>query len=95
MRARVSDTDRPVAVAEELTSDDPRATGLRKITHSATGLETWADDLEALRAELGIEKWAVFGHSVHAQIALAYASRYPERTSHLVLIGGVPYAGEG
>ncbi len=57
-------------------------------------LETWADDLEALRAELGIEKWAVFGHSVHAQIALAYASRYPERTSHLVLINGVPYAGE-
>ena len=57
-------------------------------------LDTWADDLETLRTELGIEEWAVFGHSVHAQIALAYASRYPERTSHLVLIGGVPYAGE-
>ena len=43
VRARVSNADHPVAVAEEPTSDDPRATGLRKITHSATGLETWAD----------------------------------------------------
>ena len=60
----------------------------------ALSLDTWADDLEALRAELGIDQWAVFGHSIHAQIALAYASHYPERISHLVLIGGVPYAGD-
>ena len=57
-------------------------------------LSTWADDVEALREHLGIEAWAVFGHSVHAQIALAYAQRYPQRTSHLVLIAGVPYAGD-
>ncbi len=57
-------------------------------------LTTWADDVEALRAHLGIDEWVVLGHSIHAQIALAYAQRYPQRTSRLVLIAGVPYAGE-
>ena len=56
-------------------------------------LGTWADDVEALREHLGIEEWAVFGHSAQAQIALAYAQRYPQRTSRLVLIAGSPYAG--
>lgn len=55
-------------------------------------LETFADDIEALRAHLEIGKWAVLGHSVHTQIALAYARKYPERTSHLVLVAGVPYS---
>ena len=55
-------------------------------------LETFADDIEALRTHLAIDKWTVLGHSVHAQIALAYATKYPERTSHLVLVAGVPYS---
>ncbi len=55
-------------------------------------LETFADDIEALRTHLAIDKWTVLGHSVHAQLALAYATKYPERTSHLVLVAGVPYS---
>jgi len=55
-------------------------------------LETFADDVEALRVHLGIDRWVVLGHSVHAQIALAYASKYPQRTSHLVLVAGMPYS---
>jgi proline iminopeptidase len=54
-------------------------------------METFADDVEALRAHLGIERWAVLGHSVHAQIALAYA-KYPRRTSHLAMVAGMPYS---
>jgi proline iminopeptidase len=55
-------------------------------------LETFADDVEAMRAHLGVEKWTVLGHSAHGQIALAHASKYPERTSRLVLVGAVPFA---
>jgi len=33
----------PEDVAEVAETDDPRAAGLRKITHNATGLETWGD----------------------------------------------------
>ena len=55
-------------------------------------LETFADDVEALRDHLAIERWTVLGHSVHAQLALAYAKKYPDRTSRLILIAGVPYS---
>ncbi len=55
-------------------------------------LETLADDLEAIRLHLKIEEWIVLGHSFHAQIAMAYAMKYPARTSRLVLVAGVPYS---
>jgi proline iminopeptidase len=55
-------------------------------------LDTFADDVEAVRQHVGVDRMAVFGHSIHAQIALAYARKYAHRTSHLILVGGVPYA---
>lgn len=54
--------------------------------------DTLADDLEAVRAHLGIDEWIVLGHSFHAQIALAYANKYPAQTSRLVLVAGVPFS---
>jgi proline iminopeptidase len=50
---------------------------------------TWhlVSDLEALRAELGIERWQVFGGSWGSTLALAYAQRHPQRVSELVLRG--------
>jgi len=56
-------------------------------------LEAFADDIEALRSHLAIDKWVVLGHSFQAQIALAYAQKYPTRTSRLVLVDGLPYSG--
>jgi proline iminopeptidase len=50
---------------------------------------TWENltaDADALRKELGFERWAVLGHSFGGQVALEYALRYPERVSHLVLL---------
>lgn len=58
-------------------------------------LDTFADDLDAVRRQLGIARWAVIGHSIHAQIAIAYARKYPERTTHLVIVAGVPHRGSG
>jgi proline iminopeptidase len=42
-------------------------------------------DLEALRQYLGLEQIAVIGGSYGGMVALAYASRYPDRVSHLVV----------
>jgi proline iminopeptidase len=64
-----------------------------QLTHVT--LETFADDLDAVRQQLGVERWAVIGHSIHAQIAVAYARKYPQRTSHLVIIAGVPFRSSG
>jgi proline iminopeptidase len=50
---------------------------------------TWENltaDADALRQELGFERWAVLGHSFGGHVALEYALRYPERVSRLVLL---------
>jgi proline iminopeptidase len=65
----------------------PASEALQRLT-----LDTFADDVEAVRQHVGVDRMAVLGHSVHAQIALAYARKYAHRTSHLILVGGVPYA---
>jgi proline iminopeptidase len=44
-------------------------------------------DMEALRVQLGIERWLVFGGSWGSTLALAYAEAHPERCSGLVLRG--------
>lgn len=51
---------------------------------------TWENltaDADALRERLGFERWAVLGHSFGGKVALEYALRYPDRLSHLVLMG--------
>ena len=55
-------------------------------------LDTFVDDVEAVRQAVGVDQVAVLGHSVHAQIALAYAAKYPEHVTHLVLVAGLPFA---
>ena len=50
---------------------------------------TWENltaDAEALRQQLGFDKWAVLGHSFGGMVALEYALRYPESLSHLLLM---------
>jgi proline iminopeptidase len=50
---------------------------------------TWdlVDDMERLRAHLGIERWQVFGGSWGSTLALAYAETHPARVTELVLRG--------
>lgn len=46
-------------------------------------------DLDKLRSALGLQRWAVVGHSFGATLALAYASTHPDHTSHLGYLSGV------
>jgi len=50
---------------------------------------TWTlvDDIEKLRAHLGVDKWQVFGGSWGSTLALAYAETHPARVTELVLRG--------
>lgn len=50
--------------------------------------EQLAADADALRSHLGHEQVAVMGFSAGAAIALHYALEYPQRLSHLILVGG-------
>ena len=48
--------------------------------------EDFVDDLEGLRRHLGLDKFALLGHSFGGMVAQHYALAYPERLSHLVLV---------
>ncbi|MDP6587826.1 MAG: alpha/beta fold hydrolase [Alphaproteobacteria bacterium] len=48
-------------------------------------LDQWADDLHAFCLALGIEKPAILGLSFGGFVAQAYAIRYPEQLSKLIL----------
>ena len=43
-------------------------------------------DMEALREHLGIDRWLLYGGSWGSTLSLAYAQRYPERVSEIVLV---------
>ncbi|MEU6497515.1 prolyl aminopeptidase [Streptomyces sp. NPDC046984] len=44
-------------------------------------------DMERLREHLGIERWLLYGGSWGSTLTLAYAERYPERVSEVVIVG--------
>jgi proline iminopeptidase len=58
---------------------------------SSITMDTFSEDVETLRRNLGFDKVCVLGHSIHGVLALEYARRYPEHTSHVIVIGSPPY----
>lgn len=49
-----------------------------------------AQDLEAVRAHLGLERVAVLGHSVLGILAIEYGRRCPGTVSHVIAVGTPP-----
>jgi pimeloyl-ACP methyl ester carboxylesterase len=69
---------------------DSRGTGDSAVPADPTTyrMDRLVDDVEALRAHLGLETVDLLGHSGGANVAVLYAARYPGRLSHLVLATG-------
>lgn len=68
---------------------DQRGCG-RSTPHSELAENTTWDlvnDIEAVRAHLGIEKWVVFGGSWGSTLSLSYAVTHPDRVLGLILRG--------
>ena len=53
---------------------------------SSMTFENLTADAEALRQELGFDRWAILGHSFGGHVALEYALRYPQSLSYLILM---------
>ncbi|WP_395809943.1 alpha/beta fold hydrolase [Archangium minus] len=51
-------------------------------------LEVLVSDLEALRQELGVERWVLMGHSFGGTLALEYSVRYPQHVAGVVYVSG-------
>jgi proline iminopeptidase len=49
-----------------------------------------ADDLEAIRVDLGVERIAVLGHSILGALAIEYGRRCPASVSHAIAVGTPP-----
>ena len=53
-------------------------------------LDNNVDDLDALRAHLGLPRISVLGSSYGGMVAQGYALRYPERVANLILVCTAP-----
>jgi proline iminopeptidase len=62
-----------------------RSTPYGSLVHNTTA--HLIGDIEKLRENLGIEKWAVFGGSWGSTLALAYAEGHPDRVAGMVVRG--------
>jgi pimeloyl-ACP methyl ester carboxylesterase len=71
---------------------DPRGTGAsdRPADPSDYDLEAYADDLEALRGHLGLERLDLLGHSHGGFVAMTWAAAHPDRVGRLILANTTP-----
>src|ERR671935_1374077 len=70
---------------------DERATGRSEPSAPETWtLERQAADVEALAAALGLERYAVLGHSYGAFVALRHAVDFPARAAGTIISAGAP-----
>ena len=68
---------------------DERGCGMTDWDVAELSLDRWTEDLEAvIDAAAPREPFALLGISHGAAACLAYAVRYPERVSHMILYGG-------
>jgi proline iminopeptidase len=49
-----------------------------------------AEDLEAIRQDLGVDRIAVLGHSILSILAIEYGRRRPDSVSHVIAVGAPP-----
>jgi proline iminopeptidase len=54
-------------------------------------LDMLVEELDDVRRALDLEKVCVLGHSTSGVLALEYAIRHPDRTSHGILVGVPPF----
>ncbi len=48
--------------------------------------DTLLRDIELARQNLGLDRIAIIGHSIHSLMALEYAKKYPDNVSHVIMI---------
>ncbi len=74
----------PLSDSYEIISFDARGSGQSSLTPPYTHKQ-WVADLDALRNQLGFERFIMTGGSYGGYLALEYTLTHPERVTHLIL----------
>lgn len=88
----------PLAVAlakdHKVIVPDLRGMGLSSQPEGGYDKKTQAGDIRAVLEQLGVDEADIVGHDIGTMVAYAYAARYPEKTTKLVVmdapVPGVP-----
>jgi class 3 adenylate cyclase/pimeloyl-ACP methyl ester carboxylesterase len=67
---------------------DARGNGMSDWEVDEISPEAWVRDMDTVVNAAGFDRFAVLGSSQSVAVAIAYAARFPERVSKLVLYGG-------
>ena len=67
---------------------DARGNGLSDWDVQKLSLDAWVSDMEAVADAAALDRFPLVGTSQGCAVSIAYAARYPERVSHLILYGG-------
>lgn len=78
---------RALSAHHELIRYDERGSGLSDWDVEHLSLDSRVADLHAVVEACGVERFPLLGLSAGGATSVAYAARYPERVSHLVLYG--------
>lgn len=66
---------------------DERGCGLSDWEVADFSLDAWVQDLETVVTAAGLDRFPLLGISKGGAVAIAYAARYPEKVSRLILYG--------
>jgi len=66
---------------------DERGNGLSDWKVADLSFEAWVEDLESVVKAAGVDRFPLLGISQGGAVAIAYAVRYPEKVSRLILYG--------
>jgi class 3 adenylate cyclase/pimeloyl-ACP methyl ester carboxylesterase len=72
---------------------DKRGVGLSDRVSGVPPLEERMDDVRAVMDAIGSKRAVLLGFSDGCAMSVLFAATYPERVSHLILVGGYPRAG--
>lgn len=73
-----------------IVSFDKRGQGLSDRMSGAPSLEQRMDDVRAVMDEVGSRCAIIFGFSEGCPMSILFAATYPDRVSHLIVVGGFP-----
>lgn len=68
---------------------DQRGCGQSSHSDEPYSINGLVDDIEALRRHLDVDKFAVLGWSYGGYLARAYALKYPDKVSHLIMVSSI------